>query len=676
MMFDFSVSRKLSWSRPSRSTAFEILYGGALVTLLAVVFRVVLVPGQSRYTLGSALVHATVLAAVVTGLLWAALRWCRDEQTALFGDHRHLIGLLTVFSAGVLIRLLFVDIVPINRDTGLYLYDAVKLSNGGVPIVDYHSRSPLFHWILAKSLAFGADPLLTARGLMIATSCLLGAAVYWLTRVVHSREGGLFASALFVLSPLTVVWGTWLKTEQVAVLLLLVALAILVPRLDDETIYAPYAAIGVLLGTAFLVRRTALVYAISIGLAILYYRWYRSDRSLLAEIARGGFMAAAMVVTVTLGYALVAGSVGATIELFRLHFLSTPPLSLFTGIDGVGGGSSSSTSLLCLRCHLKPLRVMSSVLIVTLPTALVLAAYFGQCFPKDTSDRLPGSGGASTRRLMLLVLGVFAVGALIFTRIALTGAFVSHAGFLVAVIGSLAAAGILYLRLPWADSEPPLSPELVVVGIVPVVLGTVYLLRDSPIHVTYYQEIFPFAAIFSGVFLCHSFSKVDVSTRQLFVLLLFVTSLLGLLVAPYVTSSMAGLDTVYQTSEGTVTTVHEIGDEITDRTDPDESIFTAQPIYALSADRSNVLDFSREAWYFRHDVPEEKQETSERLVGAIYSGDIAYVVAEQRTNEVMSNSDEVNTAIKENYCAVKSLRTDIQPHDTILYGHESRGECR
>ncbi|MFC7194633.1 ArnT family glycosyltransferase [Halosimplex aquaticum] len=191
--------------------------------------------------------------------------------------------LLALVIAGVCLRLLLLDFVAVSSDAGLFVYDARMILLGNTPIVDYPTRSPLFHYLLAGALALvgGGSRILGARLFMIAVSALLGVAVFALARRLHSRRAGLAAAAIFLGTPVAYVYGIPVKTELVAQLLGVTALLLAVRAFDGERISHGEAALaGAFVGAGFLVRRVVLVHLVAVAVVASYYRLTRYDRQL------------------------------------------------------------------------------------------------------------------------------------------------------------------------------------------------------------------------------------------------------------------------------------------------------------------------------------------------------------------------------------------------------------
>jgi hypothetical protein len=232
---------------------------------------------------------------------------------------RHPFATLALF--GVLFRLALLPFVKVSADTSLYTYDAMLVLDGQTPITDYPTRSPFFSYIYAAPLALGLGKMLTARLTMLAAAVALGAGIYRLTRTLHSEQAAMAATLLYFATPLSVVYGQLLYTEQVTQLFVIGAVLMLYGHLDDETVPYRYPlAIGSLFGIAFLVRRVVIVQLGVLGLFLLYYWTVRGDRSLTRPVAYGVALSIGMAATLVVGYlALGWGSVDDTLLIAEQH---------------------------------------------------------------------------------------------------------------------------------------------------------------------------------------------------------------------------------------------------------------------------------------------------------------------------------------------------------------------
>ena len=668
----------------------------SLVALFSLYARNYVFSSGSRYLLVDETITSIAFASLLGVGVLLALR--PESVTALrrslpvelpmptfFDRHQWHLVVLGVLLLGILVRALAVDTAAVNRDTGLYLYDGFKMLHGQVPIVDYHSRSPLFHLLLAGILAFEVDPLLGARAFMAVTSVLIGAAVYALTVQLASRRAGLVAMGLFLFAPLTVYWGLWLKTEQVAALLVLGGLAWFLSRLDGESILRASMVVGVILGVTFLVRRTGAIYGAGIAIAVVYYRFQHLSRP-PREVARDVVgMGGAAFGTIFVGYAVLTGfSPSGMLAIAEGHLFTIPPFSLL--VDSSGGNGPGYDLWL-----INTIRAGSSGLIFTLPAALATIAVFDQWFASRRSctdtvnvgqweHEISSSDARKLERVHLL----FRVGALlgtvcltfVFIEIALPATFPVH-GLVVPAVLALVAVGVVIYRKP-VDSIDIVNPKLTVLLIVLFTLIAGYLLWGRPLHTSYYQELFPFMAILGGIIVHALIEEIRrIEVRYLLVGLVLTATYLGMAMAPHVVAAQGGINMQHQADAGHVTDVQEVGDRLEAQTAPDERIFSAQPIYALQADRHNLMDFSREVWYYRHGMGEERDRMTPILIDEFENGSAAYVLVELRTEEMLDSEPKIREAKESNYCRVEQDDPTLNRLNTKLYMHNSRpsAEC-
>jgi hypothetical protein len=110
---------------------------------------------------------------------------------------------------------------------------------------------------------------------------------------------------------------------------------------------------------------------------------------------------------------------------------------------------------------------------------------------------------------------------------------------------------------------------------------------------TYFQDVFPYLAILTGVVILVLWREIEFSSFQK----VAWSSLL--VIAILVSFSMAGplvVGPAASSTEITVTSAVAIGDDLNDEFGDDAQGFSAQPIYMLEANHRVTNDFSRKYW--------------------------------------------------------------------------------
>ncbi|HKZ35283.1 MAG TPA: glycosyltransferase family 39 protein [Patescibacteria group bacterium] len=106
----------------------------------------------------------------------------------------------------LLLRLVNLDLIPVFADEAIYIRWAQLIGsdwhNFFIPLSD--GKTPLFMWLLAPLLKFGADPLLTGRLLSVAAGLGTVIGIYLLTKKLFDRQTAIWAAGLSVIQPFLV----------------------------------------------------------------------------------------------------------------------------------------------------------------------------------------------------------------------------------------------------------------------------------------------------------------------------------------------------------------------------------------------------------------------------------------------------------------------------------------
>lgn len=612
--------------------------------------------------------------------------------------------ILPLLFIGTVIRLFLFDFVAVNADVGLYLYDARLLAEGATPIVDYPSRSPLFIGLLSLIISSGLDPIVATRSLMVINALAGGLGVYYLTKVVSTQQSAEFAAAVYMFIPLSLFWGLWLKTETVVVVGFTYALARFAGQLDDPVIPArEFVLFGAALGAGFLIRRTLIFYIIAIGLYVVCYRLTRRGRPLITETTGFGLLVTAAITTIFWGYMMIArGGQTATGTLMNEHLFNVIPLpiSAVTTFNSFGLllGSLVGVALLwhiyqrdvrpdwvvpqkyryvvfyltasvgllilslllstegftsCLLCTDRQSEAVAEIAYVALPIVVLLLLFLG----KFGSDRMKNTALRAGMYLVLLWIVYWFIGTFINQSLSVHG--YDNAELLrILLVGVFWLGGMLFVQIPspkWTDRWTGSHSLLL---LLPIVIALVYLLRDRTLFVSYAQELLPFVAVFVGIGLGMIRKQ---STKFLFygvILVLVLAVLIGSLAAPVIIANFGGIVQPHNPEQGTVTGIQAAGESLEEQTQDGDLVFTAQPIYAVQADRDNAAHFSRDFWDYKYRSGANSAAVTEKLVASLESQDVKAVIVEDRTRTVFETAPSIEQAFEENYCYVPDERIE------------------
>lgn len=578
---------------------------------------------------------------------------------------RELLELAVIALFGLAARLAVFSSVAVNGDSGLYIYDAKQLLWGHWMFVEYPSRSPLFEYLLAAAIWLGDSAITSVRAFMLLVGMLLGLAVYVFARQIHGHVTGLVAAAIFYLTPFSVVWGLWVKTEQAAGLLLVSAFIIALYRIDvDEIPFVWAAGIGVLFGAAFLVRRVAIVHIGAFALFVGWYR-YRQHGDVHGTIRSASIVVGSAAGTLTVAYLLLArGNAGVAMDIAYHHgaalILSSGQGSLgWVGLESASAVTAASQDTLfhrfCQKCGANTIEVFIRTTLVVFP-AFILSLPFLRSYTRQAGDffsetALPTSYGA----LSLLVIPL----------VALNGMWVRA---LAAV--TLFAAIIVVWRVDAIDWNDLWSPKLALPITVLLALTAGYLYRDRILYVTYFQDFYPYFAVVVAV-TAVEFSRALKRTegRRVLAVAAVVVVLLSTGVAAANAYPYQPGGTEEQENWHSFQDVQDYGADVDDRVEPGERVFVGQPLFVADSDRRIAADLSRKYYVYRGWPNSEKRaDTDRELVKALESGDVAIAVVDKEAEAVLE-SPPVREAFRENYCRVDTpgLYSEL---DAALYEYQ------
>ena len=185
----------------------------------------------------------------------------------------HILFIILFFS--ILIRLLFLPERWINPDEGAHLYDAKFVLEGKIPVVDYGSRMPVYVYTIAAFLKVFGCNYMSGRLLPLFSNIGIGILVFLIgIKLFNSKKIALLASAIYLFSPLSILWSVVVKTELPETLFVCIGMFLLLGYIKEEK--EKYDLIffsGVFFALAYYVRQSAVVIiAASLLIIILVYK--------------------------------------------------------------------------------------------------------------------------------------------------------------------------------------------------------------------------------------------------------------------------------------------------------------------------------------------------------------------------------------------------------------------
>ncbi len=182
--------------------------------------------------------------------------------------------LFLILTTGFLIRLLLLPERWINPDEGAHLYDAKFILEGKIPFVDYGSRMPVYVYILAIFLKVFGVSYISGRLLPLFSNIGIGIILFFIgKKLFDNNKIALLASAIYLFSPLSILWSVVVKTEQLETLFVTIGMFLLISfiKLKQENYNLVFIS-GIFFALAYYVRESSIaIFIISILFAINYY---------------------------------------------------------------------------------------------------------------------------------------------------------------------------------------------------------------------------------------------------------------------------------------------------------------------------------------------------------------------------------------------------------------------
>jgi len=182
--------------------------------------------------------------------------------------------LFIILTTSFLIRLFLLPERWINPDEGAHLYDAKFVLDGKIPFVDYGSRMPVYVYILAAFLKIFGASFISGRLLPLFSNIGIGIIVFLIGRkLFNNNKIALLASAIYLFSPLSILWSVVVKTEQLETLFVTISMFLLISFIKSKKENFNLVFIsGIFFALAYYVRESSItIFIISILFVINYY---------------------------------------------------------------------------------------------------------------------------------------------------------------------------------------------------------------------------------------------------------------------------------------------------------------------------------------------------------------------------------------------------------------------
>lgn len=261
----------------------EFMIIGILLLIFDLLYNVLKKPESIGYY------NLTIL---IFGLCFVLFSIAHDKIIQIFKRIEGLIEnrtyqvLTAILIISLLIRFLFLPERWINPDEGAHLYDAKFILDGKTPFVDYSSRMPIYVYMLAAFLKVFGVNYISGRLLPLLSNIGIGILVFLIGRkLFNNNRIALLASAIYLFSPLSILWSVVVKTELPETLFVSIGMFLLLTYIKSEKEkYNLVFFSGFFFALAYYVRESSIaIFMASILFIIFSYR-LRVDKIIKASI--------------------------------------------------------------------------------------------------------------------------------------------------------------------------------------------------------------------------------------------------------------------------------------------------------------------------------------------------------------------------------------------------------
>lgn len=575
---------------------------------------------------------------------------------------RHASHVAIILAAGLVARVLLFDQVGVWGDFGFWAYDSRMIMEGQTPFVDFPGRSPLMVYLLAVVRDLLGMDARVLRAVVIVLWVLAGVPTYLIARQLHSHRAGVVAAALLLLTPFSLVYGMWVNSQALMVLLSLSGLYTLL-RSDRA---AAFALSGSLFGLAYLSRRSVVVVPLTIGLYYVY-EWARYSRSTdrFRELAsRGSLMVLAFFGTLLVGYgAMVGYNPDLTLAIFRVDFVGlfysngrgTYPM---VGVDVPAfqnsvGDPIPVVNALCQVCGAWTARVGLHMLLLGLPMFVLLWPY-----TRALTRRYYSTAETQYMYGALGALGVYAI------YLAVTNGFMLRA-IAVVIIGTM---GVVAYH---GDAVPPgelSSRDRRLVAVILAAVIVAYLYRNRRLHVYYMMDTWALWSILASLATVEAWQRYDPPARTVATVVVaaaIVTS--GATAYPFMDVAVDDNEARWFTHDN----LDEYRQDIDARTEPGDTVLTAHPSYVIASNASLPRNSSRLYYtaYLYNGTRLDRQLYS-WLVPRLQNGTIPLVILGGLTMDLFRWNESAARAFTSSYCRVPSADRLYNRTGAALYRYQ------
>jgi 4-amino-4-deoxy-L-arabinose transferase-like glycosyltransferase len=561
-----------------------------------------------------------------------------------------------------LIRLYMAIHWPVDLDAGYYLYDAKLAVQGKQPLLDYFSRSPVYHYLLGYWMEIFGYSLLSGRLFIIAAQTITVVFVYLIGRDLFSDSVGVLSAMVFSISPFVAYWGHIIKTEPLALLLGSVATWLV---LRDATCQSSYRRIpvmiaGILIGLGHLVRASILLYPILFSVIYITFNNHNNGaikKSVVSLLYLGaGFLTAKAAFAIIYDYPL---------WLIMVEYRN--PLA-YLGLTIITGGSGGSAGIPSVPEKYTKVRVILDTVMMAIylfvPATISLLLEFKH---REEHNRFN-------------IIG-FLLGVLLLCFTLLAGTTPRLGGFHTTNMSDkqLISLALLLVTSYWsvyiyfAGCDPAgtwdqytnrSEGKIVILSL--LAIGVTFYMVKSRLFVGYFAEFAVALSILTAVGVDRFIGTIadglgDVSLVSLLMIICLLTSLF---IPLYIYGSSEHVTSDRRISADTV---NRVSDYIKSNSDPSAEVLTRQLVFALDSNRRNVMGLSRGFYTY----PQEP--TKSELVSYIERTNTEFIITSPRTDDIITNSKKLRQCIFSEYKQVKKYKDTTSGNVKYIRIFKSKG---
>lgn len=520
----------------------------------------------------------------------------------------YILGILII---GLIVRLAIIDISAVNTDDGMWIYDSWQILQGRTPIVDFPSRSPLYHYLLTALWAIEpvTGAIIAGRLIQIFVGVITALLVYALAREVAGTNTALVALALYWWSAPALGYGMHIKTEVLAGGIVVLAV-LLAYRCRSYPVSAPIA-LGMLLSVGYLIRRSVIVVLGALFIYFLLTRQYRA----------AGIMPPVWVAGLSAGYLALGGSPEMGYAVANQHLFDLVLDRGFGGTEWVAFSEGFADHVtgrdrsVMLRISAARIEVVGHLLAVHVALMTVWA--------RAWIDRFDA--------------GRYAIGGLL--SIGLSG-IILHTIFLrpIRLLGAvlLITVAISLWQFDALEFDALRLPGTPLIWLLLGAISVAYLARNRVIYGPYVLDVLPLISVVAAIAAVELYrSQPGLSRRHA-----VIGAAVLIATTPMVAPVHHGLSGAYYTPSD----IRELGAGV-DETGADQ-VLTAQPLYVIESDAEISAHFVRK-FYIVREAPSSPlaDEVAAELAAEACRADL--VIWEGTLELVIERSPELVEAVKD-----------------------------